>query len=461
MNEAWDRRCGKATVFLMLAVWLGSTWCFGAWEQWWFWPFAGLVFAAAGCLGLRLAVGAVLGTPRLELSRLAGMLLVGYAPFLVYALVRAVQADVVMDAERSFLLHITPVMLALGAMIGIPADRQRRVSTILTVNLVLIGLYGLVNHHAFGNARVLWEPGFPAYQTGYYRATGTYYCPDHFAGLMEVGMGLALSFILSRSASRMERLAAAGAVAVCLLAILASKSRGAGAVTALLLATALWMGPSHLAASRRWLWRSAALAALAAAVALLALFGGTYTQRFREYPWRSLQQSERVQMSLAALRGWRSAPLVGIGPGMHQNLWPHIAASSDGDRAKGAWPTYLNNTFHSFEAHNDWVQLLEEYGAIGMSLFLLALGGPVLALIRARGRQVRRWREGAPEREPGADRLVLAAGFALLAMAVHSIGDFNLQIPATTWLLGGIVGLGLAAAARDAHRSRRKEAGPS
>jgi hypothetical protein len=33
-----------------------------------------------------------------------------------------------------------------------------------------------------------------------------------------------------------------------------------------------------------------------------------------------------------------------------------------------------------------------------------------------------------------------------LAMAIHSLGDFNLQLPGTTWLMGILTGLAVAIA---------------
>ncbi len=457
MTERIDRWCADAAYALLLCTWIGAMWFFGAWEQWWFWPFTALIFAATGCLAVRMILAARLGSGRLALTRLGGRLLFAYAPFLLYALVRAVQADVRMDAERSFLLQFTPVLIAVGVMLGVATGRQIPITRILAGSIALIGLYGIVNYIAFHNARVLWVPGFPQYQLGYFRATGTYFCPDHFAGLMEIGLGLALAAFLSRTTPPMERLAACALAGLTLLAIVLSKSRGAAAVVAAMLVMALWLAPAPLTAPRRWLWRTIGLGVLAAVVVAFALFGGNYVKRFKEYPWRELQHSERFQMSAAAFRGWQEAKLFGIGPGMHQNIWPHIAATADGDREKGIWPSHLNNNFHSYEVHNDWMQLLEEYGAVGLVLFLLALGTVIAALLAAWRRQVRRWRDAAPEFEAGADRLVLGALFALLAMAVHSIGDFNLQIPATTWLLGGLAGLGLSAAAREqeAHRRRR------
>lgn len=456
--ERFDAWCGRAVLALLLTLWVGATWLFSAWEIWWFWPFAGILFAATGLLALRLLTSAVLGADRLAFSRLIAPLLLAYLPFLIYALVRAIQADVFQDAERSLLLHVTPVMLAVTVMLGTTPPEQRRITDILGLNIALIGLYGIVNHFAFHNARVLWVPGFPDYQLGHYRATGTYFCPDHFAGLMELGLGLALAALLSRSAPLRTRLTAVGVAAITLAGIVLSKSRGAGAVTLALLTLALWLAPSRLPSIRRWLWRSGGMALLAGLVAVTILARGSYVQRFMEYPWRQITQSDRFQMSAAALRAWHEARVFGIGPGMHPNIWWHVAASGDGDIAKGVWPSHLNDTFHSYCVHDDWVQLLEEYGVVGVVLFLAAIGTATAALFTARRSQLRRWRDGSPEPEPEADRLVLGALFALFAMAIHSIGDFNLQLPATTWLLGGLVGLALAAAARDqqerGHRRR-------
>ena len=207
---------------------------------------------------------------------------------------------------------------------------------------------------------------------------------------------------------------------------------------------------------KRWLWRSGGLVALAGLVAAVILAGGSYIQRFKEYPWRQFAASDRGLMAAAGIRAWNEARVFGIGPGMHPNVWWHVAASSDGNREKGIWPTVLNANFHSYNVHNDWVQLLEEYGAVGFVLFVVAIGMVAATLLKARRRQLLRWRDGAPELEPEADRLVLGALLASFAMAIHSLGDFNLQLPATTWFLGGLVGLALAAAVRDQEESNRR-----
>ena len=152
---------------------------------------------------------------------------------------------------------------------------------------------------------------------------------------------------------------------------------------------------------------------------------------------------DRVQMSLAALRAWKTAPWLGVGPGMHQNLWLRFAASPDGDRKTFRWPSMLNNNYHSYEAHNDWVQFLEEYGTIGVLLFLFA-SAAAFAVLQGSLRRERRGleREGWELTGHETHAYVLAALLACVAMAFHSIGDFNLQMPATVWLLAAIVAIG-------------------
>ena len=62
-----------------------------------------------------------------------------------------------------------------------------------------------------------------------------------------------------------------------------------------------------------------------------------------------------------------------------------------------------------------------------------------------------------PDSEPAYEWMLPGLLLAVLALAVHSIGDFNLQIPATTWLLGILAGLAVAIARHTPpFRSRRE-----
>jgi len=129
---------------------------------------------------------------------------------------------------------------------------------------------------------------------------------------------------------------------------------------------------------------------------------------------------------------------------MHQNLWPHFAATPDGDRERGIWPRHPNNTFHSYKVHSDWLQLLEEYGLIGLALFFVPfsfLCGFFGGRLRGEARRAR-----GDGRSDMADALLLGGFLAMIAMIVHSIGDFNLQMPATTWVLAALLAIAIGLA---------------
>ncbi|MEI6564433.1 MAG: O-antigen ligase family protein [bacterium] len=455
--QRFDSILGDLLFGFLALIAVGSTWLFGAWENWWFWPFVTLIFATSACFAGRLMLSPGLGARRLNISTLAIGIIVAWIPFLIYALIRAIQADVRMDAERSFLLQLTPVLLGVMVATGLPEARQRILITLVMVNFGLLGLYGILNHTLAGNARVLWVPGFPQYQETGYRATGSYFCPDHFSGLMELALSMALALLLVRSSSRRQRGMAMGLACIALLGIILSGSRGGGIVTGIVVVTALMLCTMSWPEQSRRLVRRVGLTGVVILAVVFVLFGGSYVKRFKEYPWTKLEQSDRFQMSSAALRAWKTAPWFGVGPGMHQNLWPHFAPSPDGDREKGIWPTFPNNTFHSFEAHNDWAQCLEEYGVIGVALLLTAAGTAVRFLYR-------RWKRWSCVLASGSS-LPIDSGLAwllpglllaALAMAVHSFGDFNLQIPGTTWLLGILAGLAVAIARHTPPFPRRR-----
>lgn len=439
-------------------------WLFGAWEFWWFWPLAACLLLATTLWGLSL-----LGRPESAgaIPPAAGWLIALWLPFFVYAACRWPQARVIMDAQRSFLLFALPALVALLTAATLDARWRDALYRLLLVNLLCLGVYGLVNHILTGSHFVLWAPGYPQYLAEH-RASGSYFCPDHFAGIMEIGLALALGLLAATDRDRRWKAFAATLGALGAAGVVLSKSRGGG-LTLLVIGAGAWL-MAPWAWSRRWRWPARVALLSLAAIALFAFARSdhSYLKRFRQsflpteltraeqggiawsairdQAWQRFLADSRGRMIMGALRAWRSAPVWGIGPGMHQHLWPHFAASDDGDRDLGIRPTFMNDTFHSYEVHSDWVQLLEEYGIVGLVLFGLG------ALATAGALVWRAWRAGAVlrgrrgmgrERHPPDFAIGLGAALAALAMAFHSLGDFNLQMPATGWILGALLALGL------------------
>ncbi len=457
-----------ATIPIVVAPWV-----FGAWEQWWFWPLTTCIFASVFFFALRIVLcGTGMYNSSPPRQRLVWIVCASFVPFLLYAALRMWKSDVAMDAERSFLLFLTPFLLG-TILVYDTTERCRTLLTVLiTANLVCLALYGIINHYVTGSKQVMWLiTEFKQYAG---RATGTYYCPDHFSGLMELliamGLGTALGLTDARAivpplgnwARRVpapwQRRAVISVLAAIMIVlglwgVWLSQSRGGMLTVVVMLLTATVCATHRLRPGIRWGIRAAIPIALILAGALFLSGNTKLAVRFKSFVgWKrakdkpfvemkvemakAIRKSTRFNMYDGALRAWCEKPWFGIGAGMHQHLWRHFAASPDGDRERRILPSRLNAHFHSYEVHNDWLQLLQEYGIIGVLLFIVPCYAVIACLVFG-------LRTARPH------PTILAATISFACMAFHSLGDFNLQIPATTWIFGAILALGLAQACQE------------
>jgi O-antigen ligase len=449
--------------------------------MWWCWLFAFLLFAGLTCYGLHLLLRTFRPPPTSPAAEPPATpyargiwLAIGLAvPFLAYAALRAVQAEVFMSAERALLLFVTPLLLALCVIFGFTPRQTHRLHLWLAVDLLLLGLYGILNHWIAGSRYVLWAPGYAQYIVEH-RATGSYFCPDHFSGAMELALAVGMGLLLPRGLALRPRLLGAALSVVALIGIALSKSRGGGMTAIVILMLAVAWGFDQWPIVKRWSYRISAAAVLGIGLLVVLNTASGYMTRFHhEFGWQRLRgqpprqaiasfldhmaATSRGRMIGGALRAWNEHKWVGIAPGMHQNLWPHYAATRDGDRDQRRWPTQTNHDFHSYEVHSDWVQVLEEYGLIGLALLLV----PTLAILRLlrralkfgiRGRRERHWTHPPTEFHSAA----LAAWLGFIALLFHSLGDFNLQMPATVWMLAALVAIPIALARPHVPATRRR-----
>lgn len=456
MTKTIDKTLGWISFSLLLIAIVVSPWFFGAWEMWWFWPFTTTIFASTFFFALLLLVQKH-NKEKFNIFSLfsgIGLTLLSFCLFLIYAVIRFMQAEVFMSAERSFLLYLTPLLVGINIIFGLTNKQRRLLWVLLFFDILILGIYGIINHFITGNELVMWAPGYEQYYKDH-RATGSYFCPDHFAGIMELGLCMAIPLLLDLRSSVKWRIAGIVMSITTITAILLSKSRGAGLTLMIIgLAVVIW-GGTQLPKIVRWYLRGAVILVGLALLASIWLSDIAYIKRFKSYfghehkqktslvekkdaIMAQLRRTSRGRMYGAAVRAWKSNPIVGIGAGMHENLWFHFAATDDGDREKNIWPSMTNHYFHSYEVHNDWLQLLEEYGTIGFILFLI----PFMLWFNV-------LRKELPDETQISHRVeyppLYAASFAgLLAcicMGFHSLGDFNLQMPATTWILATIITL--------------------
>lgn len=463
-----------------------SPWCFGAWEMWWFWPMAAVLFGAAFLSGL----GTLLeggrrhrdDHPRIERIPLGTAALAAgaaFVPFLVYAIARAGFPSVpglplvAMEAERSLLLFFTPAALAVVLALSSTRRRLAALGWIAFANIAAIAVYAVVAKYAGKVDYVLWVLS-PWNYGG--RAKAVFFCPNHLSAFLNIGICLVLALVFTpRISWRVKALAAAAAFAMVWGDFL-TLSRGG--LASLLLGLLVGL-PTVAMRGRRLRARLIAPVLVAGAVAaavfavwhipnpLMTRISGHGLYKTVVSNWGSPEWKTRVHDSFwygfdrgtyiqSALRAWRSSPVWGIGPGQHSNRWQEFNPTDPGVRpvngnpATMKRPRYVNNEQHLYEVHSDWTQLLEEYGIVGLALFASALLALLVVLCLAQSRML----AAAQEAEALGDApppamlraMPLAALLAAFVMAVHSLGDFSFQMPAITWLFAALAATGVLAA---------------
>jgi O-antigen ligase len=254
-------------------------------------------------------------------------------------------------------------------------------------------------------------------------ATGSYANRNHFAGLLEMCLPLAVmsavaAFYGSRSNPRRDTplkpgLAFSGLLpcaAVMLLAVVASLSR-MGFIAAL--AGLAVMGSLALSRGRGGLlrWLPAVAMILAALVSFILLPTDQLVARFSDISsGEEISANDRALIWGDTLRLIGAYPIFGCGLGAYESaLLPFKTVAP-----------LLSVDY----AHNDYLQLLAELGILGFAPLLF-----LVVVIYARAvRGAMRLRRGPPA------YLALATAGALTSIALHSLTDFNLYVPANAML---------------------------
>lgn len=340
-----------------------------------------------------------------------------------------------------FLVLLYPLNADPGAA---PAPRENAALRALVLALLgcatLVALVGIVQRFA-GNGNILWH--FVPYDwdsaaSGVIeRASGPFVNPDHFANYLALSFPFAIALALKPRAwfaahnANAARLYCLTSALLIFMAILLSMSRlgWLGALLAIVMVT-LMTRPARPAPRMIWFrWRTLVTASygVAALVALLTLtiwLAGPQARQNLDHRVSGTIAGDGALSTRMAI--WRDTlpligdfPLLGTGLGTWSELFPRYQSA-------GTVEVYFR------EAHNDFLELFAETGAIGfilLGVFFYRGGRLILAGLRA-----------APEHS----RVMLAPALAgLTIMLVHEFFDFSLQIPANAMLFTLILAMAL------------------
>ncbi|MDX2034614.1 MAG: O-antigen ligase family protein [Blastocatellia bacterium] len=278
---------------------------------------------------------------------------------------------------------------------------------------VFIALVG-IGQSLIGKA--LWQRG----------TFGPFVNRNHFAGFLEMGVGVAGGLILSRTVRR-EWLAIyiSCALAMCAGIVLSASRGGVLALAAEVVFLAVIAIPNFISSQREGGNRRLAVV-LRAAAALVLGFGAIIGSLFlvgSEGLIENIGQSKsEIQGELPAGERFsrrdiwsatagliKDHPMLGVGLGAFQFAYTRYDQSSGTQRVE--------------QSHNDYLQIVADAGFVGGALALLFL---LLLFIRGFS--------AAQSRDRQKRAIVLGALTGCFAIAVHSFVEFNLQITANAQL---------------------------
>lgn len=343
--------------------------------------------------------------------------------FLGYAVWRHSTADVPYVSRMELFQLVTCVA---AFVVALHTLHRQEVGGWFVNGLVVLGTlcagYALVQCLQESN-RVLWTERPPMYLKRY---GGPFVNPNHLAGFLLLTMPLALSnAFLSRGGAIPKILHGYGAL-MMLGGIAVTMSRGG------------WIGTAvALAVFSLWLWRRPQYRIPVAALALVVVAGSVV---FATYSSKARARIESVQVTdkpdsgqsrawiwKPALRMWSDYRNHGVGPAHFDVRFPYYRTRE--------------NQIDPQHVHNEYLELLVEYGLVGAGI----VGAGLVLFGYGLWRTSKHVERGASDLGVKAsNRTAFFAGAvtALAGFGAHCFLDFHLHIPAiavTASILAGMV----------------------
>jgi O-antigen ligase len=314
---------------------------------------------------------------------------------------------------------------AYGIMVFLVAQCFRRASWLqrfgifLSIFGFLVAVFTIAQQYA-GNGKLFWlianQSGWPFY--------GPYMDHSHYAGLMELLLPIPLVFAIGGLYKGVPRVLFGFAALIMASTIFLSQSLGG-----IIAFAAEMVALSILLARRRRGWQQLGLLGLLGALLVLWILTlqptglGSRLAKLQD-PLQKADTGERLMIVKDSFKMIAHRPVLGWGLGTFPVVYP-------------AYRSFYTNLLVN-EAHNDFIQTTVETGLLGGAIMLAF----IVLLYRTGLRRIEHWRHDARA------SMALAALVGCTGLLVHSLSDFNLQIPANAvWFFA------LAAIASSGRRS--------
>jgi O-antigen ligase len=328
--------------------------------------------------------------------------------------------DLSMDVEATrgavVVLLFLLVSFIIGANFLARRERLRAFANFLIIFGFLVAVFALIQDFT-------WDGRFYWLRPSRYKGFGPYVNRNHFAGLMEMIIPLPVALLVTGNVKPGKRMLYGFAAAVMGVAVVVSLSRGGsvGLVVAMMfiafVSNHLLQKRKQVARHRRWLSEAGAVMVIAIAILVGIFWIGAEpvinraADTIEEISGRELAADPYSRHGLwrDTWAIFRANPILGAGLGAYKTVYPIYASS--------------NGAYVVDYAHNDYLQVLADGGAIGGVLalcFILIVFRTFALALRSHDRLL--------------VGLAIGSGASCFALFVHSLFDFNLQLPSNALL---------------------------
>ena len=386
----------------------------------------------------RMGQGGEPQTSTLQLPPAGALFLV----FIIYGIGLISNATVPFEAKWTMLFvgGVVGAYGVWGAELTTFKDNRLLLGSLVFV-VMLCALYGIIIHFKCPE-QVLWAERYTEAYEG--RLRSTYICPNHFAHLMQMMLPFCLVLFFIPQAGLYLKILAGYAFLAFLPPLYLTESRAGwlGGITAVGVTICLL-------ALRRSRKLFVLLVVLMPLCATLLLFGAwRYSETFQrrmqpvvgflegqaEDGVGSEAQDFRPQTWMDTIDMIRQQPLIGFGPGNYRYTFPEYRSRFKGARIVTGHP------------HNEYLELIADYGLIGFGLFSLAwIYGLVWVLVKSFKAEATR------HAFMGMAFLGTAAG-----TMVHSFFDFQLHVYPNALVLAFLAALACGPLAAKRAKGARK-----
>ncbi|MEC7882275.1 MAG: O-antigen ligase family protein [Verrucomicrobiota bacterium] len=415
-RKALDNLCEKGILLLILSALIFSALATGAVRTMEFAIVQGLTAAAAILWILRIWVYPK--RKRLLFPPVAWAAL----SFLVYGIYHYINADVEYTARQEMLRLVVYILIFLVVMNNLlKSDYVQLILYALVFTGTLISIYGLIQ--VITGSEHVWHFIRPAQYSG--RGSGTFINPNHFAGFLGMLFPLSLAALLTGRISMPMRILLGYSALMLLFGIAFSMSRGGWISTTLMLITLIVI----LGWQKQFRLRSIGLVSIILVIIGLFFIKSDFAQdRIGRLSTQGTQEhiGSRKELWNAAVNVWKEEKLIGVGPGHFDHRFP----------------SHRPKTIQSspVRVHNDYLNLLVDWGGIGLLLAGVWLGTFIFTIIRS-WKYSQRTASDFSTKTSNRAAFVLGSTIGLGSLALHSFVDFNLHIPSNAMLASTLAAL--------------------